>query len=100
MNDLKEIKTSLDATTKEVRRIRNSWHKSLRDNYVTKISNGLYLFENGDTKRLIERNDRRRAWDIYYTDGSTEPNPDYYTYDEETLRYAIIECYRESIIRY
>ena len=115
MNDTTEIKKSLDSTAREVRRIRNSWHKTLRDNYVTKIFDGLYLFENGDTKRLIERNDRCRDWDIYWTDAtlkslivehkilteqSSEPNPDRYMHNEKTLRSAIIECYRDSIITY
>ena len=48
--------------------MKNSFNKKLKDNYVTKISDGLYLFENGETKRLIERNDRYSDWDIYWTD--------------------------------
>ena len=104
MNDLTEIKESLDASINKARRIKNSWNKKLRDNYVTKIIDGLYLFENGETKRLIERNDRCSDWDIYWTDEkdgftpiSKEPNPDRYIYNEQTLRSAIMECYRESI---
>ena len=112
MNDLTEIKESLDASINKARRIKNSWDKKLRDNYVTKIFDGLYLFENGETKRLIERNDRCSDWDIYWTDATLkslivehkilteqgkEPHPDRYCHNEPTLRSAIMECYRDSI---
>ena len=87
--------------------MKNSFNKKLKDNYVTKISDVLYLFENGETKRLIERNDRYSDWDIYWTDDtgsngyrSKEPNPDRYIYNEQTLRSAIMDCYRDSITSY
>ncbi len=71
--------------------------KILKNKYVTKISDGLYLFENRDVVRLIERNDRYRDWDIYWTDSSKVPNPDRFTHNESTLGVAVFECYRESI---
>ncbi len=71
--------------------------EKLKKQYVTKINDGLYLFDNRNVRTLIERNDRYRDWDVYWTDESTEPNPDRYTHNEKTLRAAIIECYRDSI---
>lgn len=71
--------------------------EKLKKEYVTKINDGLYLFQNRDVIRLIERNDRYRDWDLYWTDESKVPNPDRFTHNEKTLRAAIIECYRESI---
>jgi len=75
----------------------NRLTKKLKDSYVTKVSDGLYFFENRDVKALIGRNDRYRDWDVYWTDESKEPNPDRYTHNEETLRSAIMDCYRQSI---
>jgi|10_taG_2_1085330.scaffolds.fasta_scaffold629673_1 isopentenyldiphosphate isomerase len=75
----------------------NELIKKLKNKYITKISDGLYLFENRDVIRLIERNDRCRDWDVSWTIGSTVPHPDRFTHNEPTLKAAIFECYRESI---
>jgi len=75
----------------------NELIKKLKNKYITKISDGLYLFENDDVIRLIERNDRCRDWDVYWTDESKVPNPDRFTHNEPTLKVAIFECYRQSI---
>ncbi len=75
----------------------NELIKKLKKKYITKISDGLYLFENDDVIRLIERNDRCRDEDISWTMGSTVPHPDRYCHNEPTLKAAIFECYRQSI---
>lgn len=76
----------------------NQLLNKLKKEYVTKLDAGLYLFERGECKCLIERNDRYRAWDIYWTESEMEVNPDRFSHDEKTLRAAIIDCYRSSIM--
>ena len=70
--------------------------------YVTKIEAGLYLYERGEEKLLIERNDLCKDWDIYETDSETwyemyTPHPDNYCRNAKTLREAIFESYLSSV---
>ena len=76
--------------------------KKLKQKYVTHIETGLYLYERGEEKLLIQRNDRCNDWDIYETTsksglGWLEPHPDNYCSNAKTLREAILESYLSSV---
>ena len=80
--------------------------KKLKQKYVTKIETGLYLYERGEEKLLIQRNDRCNDWDIYETTSKSglgefrhwlEPHPDNYCSNAKTLREAIHVSYLSSL---